>query len=325
MTDNNNKTIKLIVTNDYNNTRLDKFLSNSIRNISRNKIQQLISEHKIEFNGSTKLKPSNIIKTGEKYLVNITQTNESELSPLEFKLDIKFEDEDIIILSKPYNMVTHPGTNNQTNTLSNILLYHCGPSISNVGHKTRPGIVHRLDKDTSGLMIAAKTQRAYLALTKSLMQHQITKKYIAIIWRTLLPLNSTIRLYITKEKFPSKKMKITEYGGKLSITHYRTLKILANNNASIVEFDLETGRTHQIRLHCSHLKRNIIGDKLYGSNKFIHSLNKNTYQYVINFHRQALHSYKLSLIHPFTGQHLDFTEKIPSDIQELCSTLEHQY
>lgn len=299
--------------------RLDQALTYLINKTSRSQIQKIINGLQVKVNGliiphpAFKVKENDIIKI--EFKPAVLQT----MQPSNIKLNICYEDEDLIVVNKAAGMIVHPGNGNYHDTLVNALLYHT-KSLSNIGGCERPGIVHRLDKDTTGLMVVAKNNFAHAHLAHQIETRQLMRKYKALIWGVINPLEGTIKNNIGRSRIAREKMTILKFGGKEAITHYKTEEILFQGLISMLECKLTTGRTHQIRVQLSHLKHSLVGDQTYGHNrrKISHSsvLLK---EKLVNFKRQALHSWYISFTHPANGGLLEFQSSLPLDILEIIS------
>ena len=233
-----------------------------------------------------------------------------------------YEDEDLIVVNKPAGMTVHPAPGAFRGTLVNALLYHCRDNLSGVGGVKRPGIVHRIDKDTSGLLVAAKNDRAHRGLAEQFAEHSIERTYHAVVYGVPNPLNGRIEGNIGRSRFDRKKMALTESGGKPAATNYKTLKT-CGLAAALVQCNLETGRTHQIRVHLASIGCNLIGDQLYVKNRksCLDSLESEIKNYVTRFPRQALHAKSLGFVHPRTGEFMQFDSDYPCDFNELADKL----
>ena len=275
--------------------RLDQYLSNKLSQYSRNHLQILIKQGNISLNSGS-VKAKHRIKTGDHILVVIPSPQKLDVLPEKIDLDIIYEDDDIIAVNKPQGMVVHPAVGNHKGTLVNALLYHCD-KLSGINGKIRPGIVHRIDKDTSGVLVVAKNDFAHLNLSKQIQNKTISRIYLAITEGSLKTDNGTISAPIGRNPVNRKKMAIVE-GGRQAVTNYRVLERF--DAYTYLELTLETGRTHQVRVHLSHMGHPIIGDPVYGSRKQKFKLAG-----------QALHASKLGIIHPRTNKEMTFHAPLP--------------
>ena len=237
-------------------------------------------------------------------------------------IKILHEDKDLIVLNKPSNLSVHPGAGKESKTLVNFLLNHCSKNLSNLSGNDRPGIVHRLDKDTSGLMIVAKNNNTHELLQKKFEKREITRLYLAIVWGLLKKSNGSFTMNIGRNPKNRKKFSVFKEGGKTAITKYKVKKIFSNV-ASLIECKLMTGRTHQIRVHLSNSGNSIIGDNKYGKKKvkLLRNVDKALINDIISFKRQALHAYYLSFIHPIKNTRIELNSKLPSDFSNLINKL----
>lgn len=315
------KELSVAVDLEFTGIRLDKFLSDCFAEHSRSRIKALILAGHVS---SRKLKitdPSYRVKSGECYLINLPPVIKAKPVGQKIKLQIVYEDDDLIIVDKPPGIVVHPAAGNPDNTLVNALIAHCGTSLSGIGGEMRPGIVHRLDKDTSGLIVAAKNDITHRGLAKQFADHTVDRAYKAIVWGVPKTEFGSIRGYIGRNTRNRKKMTVVKRDGKHAITHYRVEKkmgIIDPLLASLVECRLETGRTHQIRVHLSSIGHPIIGDPLYGSKaqkKLSGIVNVEFNEAVCSLKRQALHAYKLGFEHPIKAVRILFKSELPRDIK----------
>ena len=312
------------ITVDENQTaiRLDVFLFDKMPNVTRNKIKEGIKEGHVLVNRN-KIKPSYKVKPGDSIQVKILKTiKPTDIKPENIKLDILYEDEFIIVINKNSGMVVHPAPGSPNGTLVNALLYHCGENLKGIGGVKRPGIVHRLDKNTSGIIVIAKTELAHTNLCKIFFNHDLDRRYNAVVWGQ--PINSgIIEKPIGRSQLNRKKMAIVEKG-KIAITKWKVLDIFTPF-ASLIECKLETGRTHQIRVHMSYLGHSIIGDDLYGNpmaqKYFKNSTLKEKNKLIKSFNRQALHATSLCFNHPINNKYLEFSSQLPKDISVLIDNL----
>jgi len=310
--------------------RLDIFLHDAISKklqnqlISRNRIKSLIENKNVKKDNAVITTASSKTVNNSFYQITIPPLMPAKPIEENIPLDIIFEDKDIIVINKASGMVVHPGFGNNTKTLVNALLYHCKGSLSGIGGITRPGIVHRIDKDTSGIIVSAKNDLAHINLSKQFKDHSINRSYLALVWGILREKQGTISNKISRHSFNRKKMGVNSHG-KIATTHWKVIKTI-HNLVSLVKCTLETGRTHQIRVHFSHLGHHLVGDKVYTSPKLKkHYLNKDNqlkFNLLTSFPRQALHAYHLSFLHPRTKQIMKFDTKEPNDLNELLSKIE---
>lgn len=304
--------------------RLDKFLADQFLlikpEITRSKIQHLIDE-KLVIDAVSKnfLVGSQKTKIGQKILVSLPKQAPSHLIPKEIPFEIIFEDDDLMVINKPAGLTVHPGAGNQENTLVNGLLFSHQGRLSSSNGEFRPGIVHRLDKDTSGLMIVAKNDLAHLHLTKMLKERQIKRTYIAFIYGVMENPRGAINKNIARSRNNRLKMAISRNEGRFAITHYETKQIFLDGFVSLVECILETGRTHQIRVHFESEKHSLIGDKLYnGCRRFApKEVDLELKNHIEKFPRQALHSHKISFSHPINHQEILLQIPLSQDLKDL--------
>ena len=313
------------VTSDFDGSRLDKFLQYQIKEISRTKLQDLIREGYIKKNKIVINESSKKINLGDLIEVKIPVPKEAHIKPNKIPLEILYEDNDIILINKSPGVVVHPGAGNYENTLVNGLLFYCKNNLSNVGGKLRPGIVHRIDKDTSGVIVIAKNDFSHANLAKQFSDHSIKRTYEALVWGSLRPSKGRVNANIGRSIKNRQLMSVRKDKGKIAITNYKTLKIFANTNLpkiSLIECELETGRTHQIRVHMNFKGNPIVGDRSYGkSQKKFKKIDIIVESKINNFKRQALHAKSLGFIHPKTGKVLFFKAPKPKDFDDLVKTL----
>lgn len=304
-----------------NYDRLDKALAAEM-DITRSKAQKLIKEGMVSVNEILVKKPDHKIKSEDMVEVNVLEKQEFEVIPKEIDLDIKYEDDDIIIINKQAGLTVHPGAGNHNDTLVNALLFHYGNKLSSIAGEDKPGIVHRLDRDTTGLMIVAKNDKAHEILCKDIAERKIKRIYKALVWGVPKELEDTIITNIDRSRADRKRRAVCRKPkGKTAVTHYKLLESF--EKISLVECKLETGRTHQIRVHMSHIGHSLVGDQLYGNNarKILHNVSGDLKDFLDNFNRQALHSYKLEFAHPISGKLLSFEEELPQDLDDILSLL----
>lgn len=318
--------IKYTLTVDHlhANQRVDKFIAESLPDFSRSKIQNLIMGGAVTAANCQVRDCAQKVKIDDVYDIIIPEVAPSHLMPNDIPLDILYEDDDLIVVNKQAGLVTHPGAGNNSNTLVNALLAHCGKSLSTIGAEhLRPGIVHRLDKNTSGVMIVAKNDIAHASLALQIQTRELCRQYIAITFGVPKPLSGIIEHNIGRSDKDRTKMAVIAVGGKSAVTHYEVQEILAKGLASIVKCTLETGRTHQIRVHFSHNGYPIIGDQEYGNirHKKSKAFSQELQDYLQSFKRQALHSTFIKFTHPVTKKTLEFTAPLPDDMSQLIKLM----
>lgn len=300
--------------------RLDKFLAEKSPDLSRTRIKELIQTGFVHINGQLTQDVALKVKEGQIIQIEIPPLIDSKPTPQDIPLDILYEDDDLIVINKPAGLVVHPAPGNPEGTLVNALLSHCGESLSGINGVRRPGIVHRLDKETSGLMVAAKNDKAHQSLAHQLATREMSRLYQAIVWGVLSPLEGVIEGSIGRDPRHRQRMALREKG-KFARTHYKILKTFGFV-ASLVECRLDTGRTHQIRVHLAAKGHSLLGDPLYGKRpKAVPALLKNTLDTQWPKKRQALHAKELSFIHPTTQKKLTFSTDLPQDIRNLLDVL----
>lgn len=303
--------------------RLDHFCAEVFDSLSRERIKSLIHNGDIAVQGIDSIKPSLKVEEGWQVSCFIPETSEADPLPEDIPLDILYEDDDLIVLNKPVGMVVHPAAGNWSGTLVNALLYHCGDTLSGIGGVRRPGIIHRLDKDTSGAMIVAKNDMAHAHLSNQLSDRSITRLYLALVWDVPIPPIGTINLPIGRDHKNRLKQAIKRGGqqAREAITHYKVIKTYQDAMA-LVECRLETGRTHQIRVHMQAKGHPLVGDPLYGAQKSLQlsrlakldeSIDK---KLLLELSHQALHAYKISFIHPRDAREMVFEAELPKNMKK---------
>lgn len=300
--------------------RLDKFLSTKLSDMTRSKIQEIIEEKLVLNQQNQPFKNSaQKVKLGEKILVEIPDIKPLNLEAKEIAFEIIYEDDDLLVINKPAGLTVHPGAGNQSDTLVNALLFTHQNKLSSINGEFRPGIVHRLDKDTSGLMLVAKNDFTHHILAENLKNREINRSYLAFIYGSLEPKKGRIDKNIARSRLNRLKMTIVKNNGREAITNYLTKEIFCDGFVSLVECRLETGRTHQIRVHLESVKHSLIGDQTYNSCKKTapKMLDETTKNLITNFPRQALHSYKISFIHPRSKKEMSFEIPLPNDLKNL--------
>lgn len=309
--------IEIIISDAQAGLRLDRALAELCPDLSRERLKALILEGMVvsQVAGSP-VTPTLKAAAGQVYLITLPAPAQMTAVAQDIPLSIVFEDEHLVVVDKPAGLVVHPAAGNLDGTLVNALLHHCAGQLSGIGGVARPGIVHRIDKDTSGLLVVAKSDRAHEGLALQFKDHSIQRLYAAITYGHPVPPSGTVDTWIGRSDADRKKMAVHRDGrGKHAVTHYRTVKRL--NGAALIECRLETGRTHQVRVHMTHLGHPLIGDPVYGRDKKGFKSILET----LGFNRQALHAKTLGFIHPVTRLALSFESPIPADMQELLSQL----
>lgn len=324
MTNTNGHHYTTTVSEAHQGERLDKYLSHAIPDISRTRAQQLLENDCVSKDGHTIRDGSYRVKPGECFSVHIPEAEPTDMRPADIPLSIVYEDNDFLVIDKPVGMTVHPGAGNHQDTLANALLAHCGDSLSGIGGVTRPGIVHRIDKDTSGLLVVAKHDVAHRNLAEQISTRTLKRRYLALCWGMPSPKKGTIEGNIGRNPKHRQKMAVLAHGGKSATTHYEVKKCFGLH-ASLIACQLETGRTHQIRVHMTEKGHPLIGDQTYGSShaKHIRQLSPELQDFIKNhFKRQALHAASLSLLHPVTGEKMEFESPLPEDMQRLIKLFE---
>lgn len=308
--------------------RIDRLLANTLPDRSRSFLKKLIENGCLadaDDNGGTIIEPSYRVKPGERFLLRIPASVDAEPEGEDIPLDVVFEDDDLIVINKPPGLVVHPAPGNLTGTLVNALISHCGDSLKGIGGVRRPGIVHRLDKDTSGIMVSAKTGPAHEGLTRQFADHTIERAYAAFVWGMPSPSQGAIEGNIGRSPRNRKKMAVLAQGGKTALTNYRTEAAYAAGAASLVECRLETGRTHQIRVHMADIGHAVIGDPVYGGGSTRARMSRLTPEasgMIAGLGRQALHARLLGFEHPISGEYQQFEAGLPEDLKALAQILE---
>jgi len=320
-----NKTIEFSINKKNNGERLDIFLSKEIKNLTRSFIKKLIEKKNVKLNKAINTSPSTKIKTNDKIIINIDEKENIKIIPNNIKLNIVFEDKDLLIVNKPKGMVVHPGAGNYKNTLVNALIYKYRNHLSDINGSSRPGIVHRIDKETSGLLVVAKNNLSHSNLGIQFSSHSIKRKYQCLVWGVIRPLNGRIETLITRDKRNRQLMTVSEVNGKKAITNYKTIKVFDINDipkVSLVECELETGRTHQIRVHLKYKGTSLLGDKQYGKKNIkFKKINKDFFNKLSALDGQALHAQTLEFIHPTKKKWVSFKSMLPIDFKKTLDLL----
>ena len=298
---------RLTVSPEEAGVRIDKYLAEQLPDITRSYLQKLLKDGSVQMNGKP-VKTSTKTVAGAVIELTIPEPEEPEILPEDIPLDILYEDSDVILINKPKDMVVHPAAGHYTGTLVNALMYHCKGDLSGINGVLRPGIVHRIDKDTTGVLIICKNDKAHNALAEQLKEHSITRKYRAIVCGNLKEDEGTVDAPLGRHPQDRKKMAIVRTGGKRAVTHYRVLERFGNY--TYIECQLETGRTHQIRVHMASLGHPLLGDEVYGRVKSPFKLEG-----------QTLHAMVLGFIHPTTGEYMEFEAPLPEYFEKLLGKL----
>ena len=319
------KNISFIVKESENNLRVDILINKREVSISRTRIKNLILKKKLELNGEIINSPSKKVAVGDNINLQIPEPKKASLNPYDFKLDIIYEDNDLLIINKPAGIIMHPGAGNYNKTIVNALMHYDKNSLSNIGDELRPGIVHRIDKNTSGLVVIAKNNETHENLSKQFSNHTITRVYQLLIWGKLRPSSGRIDTYITRSSKNRQLMEVSNSKGKRAITNYKTLEIFEDNKTpllSLVECKLETGRTHQIRVHMNHLGNSIVGDDKYKKRyKKLKNIDLKLENSISKLDRQFLHAKVLGFVHPKSDKEMIFSSILPKELNNLLKML----
>src|ERR1700733_2888790 len=313
---------------DHAGWRLDRFLAAALPDFSRSRLQQLLETGAVSLGTATIKDANHRVKPGDGFTVTVPPTAPAVPQGQDIPLEVVYEDKDLIVINKPAGLVVHPAAGNPDGTLVNALIAHCGTDALAIGGEARPGIVHRLDKDTSGLLVAAKTERAMASLAKQFANHTIERAYNAVVWGAPRDSTGMIESQIGRSPFDRKRMAVLRGGGKLAPTRYKVLEKFGPGDrpfASLIECRLETGRTHQIRVHLTHLGHPLIGDPTYGRAhrppRAKTEIEEKGFAAAANFPRQALHAWLLGFQHPSTHQATRFESPWPEDFAALVAAL----
>ena len=304
------KAKKIKINEENVGTRIDALIPMLEKDISRSAVQRLIEEQNIKVNGK-EIKHSYKMKKDDEIEITVPDAKEIDLKAQDIPLDVIYEDNDIIVINKPKGMVVHPANGNPDGTLVNAIMKICKESLSGIGGEIRPGIVHRLDKDTSGAIIVAKNDKAHINLSEQLKNHEVKKTYLALVRGIIKENEATINMPIARSKKDRKKMDVDK-DGKEAITHFKVLGRF-KNKYTLLQINLETGRTHQIRVHLSHIGYPIIGDEVYSNGK-------NEW----NVKGQCLHAWKLEFLHPTTGKKISLEAEIPEYLKNIIKELKEE-
>tara|TARA_B100000989_G_scaffold216289_1_gene164685 strand:+ start:2755 stop:3732 length:978 start_codon:yes stop_codon:yes gene_type:complete len=316
--------INLIVAKNENGLRVDQFVSKMERNYSRSKIKVLILNKKLKINSKDCYDPSKKIFVGDEINIEIPRPENHNLKPFDYKLNIVYEDKELLVINKNPDIQMHPGAGNYDKTLVNALIKH-KKDLSETNDKLRPGIVHRIDKDTSGLVVVAKNSESHKNLASQFNKHKIERKYKALVWGKLRPSSGIIETLITRSTKNRQLMAVSMSKGKRAVTKYKTLEVFENKSTptlSLVECKLETGRTHQIRVHMSYKGNYIVGDKKYKKKfKKLKNIDVSIEENIKYLNRQFLHAATLGFTHPVKNERMEFKSTLPPDLLKLLKTL----
>jgi len=322
-----NNTIKFSVDSKNSGKRLDIFLSDNLSQFTRSFIKKLIENRQVMLNNKISLSPSTKVKYKDLIIANIIEKNNKIINPKKIDLNIIYEDRSILVIDKPKGMVVHPGAGNYENTLVNALIYKYKKNLSDINGLLRPGIVHRIDKETSGLLVIAKNNFAHSNLGDQFSKHTIERKYLCLAWGVVRPLSGKIVTLIARDKKNRQLMAVSEINGKEAITNYKTIKVFNVKDIpkiSLIECKLETGRTHQIRVHLKYKGVSLLGDKQYGKkNVKFKKINNEFFIKLNNLSGQALHAKTLGFIHPDTKKRMNFDSGLPDGFKKILSLLEN--
>ena len=319
------KNINFIVEENENNLRVDVLINKREKLISRTRIKSLILKKKLKLNDKIIISPSKKVLAGDKLRLNIPEPEQASLKPYEFKLEIIYEDDDLLIINKPAGITMHPGAGNYNKTIVNALIHYNKNSLSTIGDVLRPGIVHRIDKNTSGLVVVAKNNETHEYLSKQFSDHTIVRVYQLLIWGKLKPSSGKIDTFITRSSKNRQLMEVSNSKGKQAITNYKTIEIFENDETptlSLVECKLETGRTHQIRVHMRHMGNSIVGDDKYKKKyKKLKNIDIRLESLISKLGRQFLHAKTLGFVHPKKNEKMIFSSILPKELDNLLKML----
>jgi 23S rRNA pseudouridine1911/1915/1917 synthase len=316
--------IHITVTTEHAGERVDRFLADMLGMLSRSRVKTLIDEGRLSGDNGLVTQPAESVRAGAHYVLNLPAPVSATPKPQSIPFPILYEDPDLIVLDKPAGLVVHPAPGNLDGTLVNALLAHCGPGFTGIGAERRPGIVHRLDKDTSGVMVIAKTQLANDVLTAAFAARDLDRAYIALVWGVPQLLSGEIEGAIGRDQRDRKRMAVVGRGGKYALTRYRTLRAWQTSLA-LLECRLATGRTHQIRVHLAEKGHPVVGDPLYLRRvpAAAKAINQPLRGQLLDFPRQALHAASLGFKHPRSGRIISFEAALPADMKALLDDVGH--
>lgn len=318
--------INLIVKQNSHKKRIDTFIFENCVKLSRTRIKNLILDKRLKINDKINNLPSKKVSEGDVVYLEVPEPKISSLKPFNFKLEIVYEDNDLIVINKPPGISMHPGPGNYENTIVNALMSYKGIKLSSIGNELRPGIVHRIDKDTSGLVVIAKNNLSHENLSKQFSEHSIDRVYLALVWGKLRPQSGTVETLITRSSKNRQLMDVSFVKGKKAITNYKTFKVFEGKSIptlSLIECKLKTGRTHQIRVHLSYKGNQIVGDKKYKKKyKKLKSVSEDIDNLILKLNRQFLHAKILGFKHPRSGKRIFLETNLPDDLKKIVNVLE---
>lgn len=304
-----NETIyKVNIDEEQQGTRIDLVLSMALPETSRSFLQKLITGGSVSIDGSVCKSKKQKVEAGQEITIVVPEPEQLEITPEDIPLEIIYEDDDVLVVNKPKGMVVHPAVGNYSGTLVNAVMYHCGDSLSSINGVIRPGIVHRIDKDTSGLLMIAKNDTAHNSLAAQLAEHSITRAYQAIVYNNFADDEGTVDAPIGRDPKNRLRQAVTQQNSKRAVTHYKVLERFGK--FTLIEARLETGRTHQIRVHMSHIKHPLLGDFVYGPEKNPFGVSG-----------QMLHAKILGFVHPTTGEYMEFESPLPEEFEKTLNKL----
>ena len=319
--------MKFLVEKKDDDKRLDVFLSKKIDYLTRSNIKKIIESKNVKINKKTNISSSKKVRLNDEIVIEFLINNSDKLLPNKIRLDIRYEDKDILIINKPKGMVVHPGAGNYENTLANALVYKYKNKLSNINGELRPGIVHRIDKETSGLLVIAKNNLSHSKLGKQFSDHSIKRKYLCLVWGTVRPLQGRIETLISRNKKNRQLMMVSDFNGKKAITNYKTIKVFNIKDIpriSLIECELETGRTHQIRVHMKYKGASLLGDNQYGKKNIkFKKINEDFFKKLSTLNGQALHAKSLGFVHPGKNKWVNFESELPNDFKKLLDLLKN--
>ena len=321
------KKINLIAKESDNHLRVDVFIHKREGDVSRTRIKKLILNKKLKLNNNIIIDPSKKVSKGDIINLTIPEPKKASLKPFSYKLDIVYEDKDLIVLNKPAGIVMHPGAGNLDNTIVNALVNYDKNSLSSIGDELRPGIVHRIDKNTSGLVVIAKNNQTHENLSVQFSKHSIKRVYHLLVWGKIRPSKGKVETLIARSSRNRQMMEVNNTKGKRAITYYKTIEIFENKNIptfSLLECELETGRTHQIRVHMNYLGNSIVGDDKYKKKyKKLQNIDAGLENLISKLKRQFLHAKTLGFVHPKTNEEMIFSSNLPKELNNLLKMLKN--